>query len=119
MRKFLTLLGLVAALAIPTVALAASLNTDHFGDLIAAGDDCANGAFYHLVNVQSGGADDSTLDVTFSDASENLDNVSSYQSPGTTTHYLVFGTSELQSAVNALPGFIVISDVTCKKGKKG
>ena len=115
MRKVLMLLGLVAALAIPTVAIAASLNTGKFGDQITNGDKCSKGAFYHIVNPQSGGVDDATLDVTFSDASENLTNVQSYQSPGHTTHYLVFGTSELTGASNDLPGFLVISDYACKK----
>jgi hypothetical protein len=113
MRKILILVGLLAALAIPAAALAAELNTDHFGDQITAGDKCAKGAFYHIVNVHSGGADDSTLDVVFSN--ETKTNVSSYQSPGNTTHYLVFSTGKLLSAENELPGFLVISDYTCKK----
>jgi hypothetical protein len=113
MRKILMLLGLVAALAIPTIALAATLDTGKFGDQIAAGDKCPKGAFYHIVNVQSGGADDATLDVVFSNETKN--DVASYQSPGNTTHYLVFSTGELLSASNALPGFLVISDYACKK----
>jgi hypothetical protein len=115
MRKILMLSGVVVALAIPTAALAASLDTGKFGDFIAQGDKCANGAFYHIVNPGSGGADDATLDVTFSDATENLTNVASYQSPGNTTHYLVFGKSELLTAENELPGKLVISGVSCKK----
>ena len=64
MRKILVLLGVVVALAIPVAALAATLDTSKFGDFIAAGIACGpTGADYHIVNVQSGGADDSTLDV--------------------------------------------------------
>ena len=112
MRKILTLLGVVVLLAIPTAALAASLDTGKFGDFIAQGDKCANGAYYHIVNPQSGGVDDATLDVVFSNETKN--NVASYQSPGHTTHYLVFSTGRLQSAENNLPGFLVISGYMCK-----
>ena len=113
MRKILTLLGVFAALAIPTIALAATLDTSKFGDYITEGDKCPNGAYYHIVNPQSGGVDDATLDVVFSN--ETKTNVASYQSPGHTTHYLVFSTGTLQSAENELPGFLVISDYRCKK----
>ena len=43
----------------------------------------------------------------------------SYQSPGNTTHYLVFGTGTLVSATDDInSGKLVISGVACKKGKK-
>ena len=113
MRKILMLLGIVAALAVPTAALAATLDTGKFTGYIDQGDKCAHGAFYHIVNPGSGGADDATLDVVFSN--ETKTNVASYQSPGNTTHYSVFSTGKLLSAENELPGFLVISGVTCKK----
>jgi hypothetical protein len=114
MRKILMLLGVVVALAIPTAALAATLDTGKFGDFISQGSKCQHGAFYHIVNPQSGGLDGSVT-VDFSGTGDGT--FGSYQSPGNTTHYLVFGTGTLNSATDNLPGFLVISGVSCKKGK--
>jgi hypothetical protein len=113
MRKILMLLGVVVALAIPTAALAASLDTSKFGDFIAQGDKCANGAFYHIVHPGPEGGDDGTVTVVFSNGTVTEN---SYQSPGKTTHYLVFSTGELLSATDDIAaGKLVISGVACKK----
>ena len=113
MRRILMSLAVVMALAVPTVALAATLDTGKFTEYITAGSQCPRGADYHIVNPQSGGVDDSTLDVVFS-GSGPQNNVSSYASPGHTTHYLVEGSGTLTFAENDLSGFLVISGVKCK-----
>ena len=113
MRKFLTLLGIFAALVIPTVALAATLDTSKFGDQISAGDACADGAFYHIVHPGPDGGDDGTITVEFSNGDVTVD---SYQSPGKTTHYLVFSTGTLEAAEDDIEaGKLVISGYECKK----
>ena len=116
MRKIVTLLGIVVALAIPTVALAATLDTGKFGDLIAAGDACEDGAFYHFVNNQTGGAAAGTLTTVFDPAGQDPANpVSPYMVLQNVQHFSVFSEGELISAVSTLPGKLVLSDVACKK----
>jgi hypothetical protein len=116
MRKVLWTLGAVAALAIPTVALAATLDTGKFTTYINEGDKCANGAYYHIVHPGPDGGDDGVVTVTFDSGSPNPVVKGSYQSPGKTTHYLVFGTGKLLSASdNIAAGKLVISGYNCKK----
>src|SRR5262245_27224136 len=119
MRKIVTLLGIVAALAIPAVALAATLDTGRFTSDIGHADKCAHGAFYHIVNPHSGG-EDGTLTAVFQLAAgpppvTETKMVDSSKSPGNTTHYLVFSTGKLLSASDDLDGFLNISDWSCKK----
>jgi hypothetical protein len=116
MRKILMLLGVVVALAIPTAALAASLDTGKFGDFISQGSACEHGAFYHIVHPGPDGGADGNVTVDFSGTGDGT--FPSYQSPGNTTHYLVFGTGTLVSASDDISsGKLVISGVACKKGK--
>jgi hypothetical protein len=110
MRKLVTLLGIFVALAIPAAALAATLDTGRFTNDINSADKCAHGAFYHIVNPQSGGQD-GTLTMVFSNETKT---VNSYKSPGNTTHYLVFSTGKVVSAEDNLGGFLNISDWSCK-----
>ena len=113
MRRVLTLLGIFAALVIPTVALAATLDTSKFGEYITEGDKCPNGAFYHIVHPGPDGGDDGVVNVVFDNGTETE---ASYQSPGKTTHYLVFSTGKLLSASdNISAGKLVISGYDCKK----
>ena len=115
MRKVLTLLAMFAALAIPTVALAATLDTSKFGEYITEGDKCADGAYYHIVHPGPDGGDDGTVTFKFSDQTDP-ETMPSYQSPGKTTHYLIFGTGTLEWAEDDIPGVkLVISGFECKK----
>lgn len=115
MRKFLMVLGLVIALAIPAVALAADLAPGRFGDLIYEGNKCEDGAYYHFVNNQTalfekapGGG---TLTATFAGVT---------QTAGPTAilryvqHFIVFSEDELQSASTNLQGNLVLSGIECK-----
>ena len=115
MRKALMLLAMFAALAIPTVALAATLDPSKFGEYITEGDKCPNGAYYHIVHPGPDGGDDGTVTVTFDSGTSPVVE-DSYQSPGKTTHYLVFGTGKLLTAEDDIPGVkLVISGYECKK----
>lgn len=115
MRRVLTLLAMFAALAVPTVALAATLDTSKFGEYISEGDKCPNGAYYHIVHPGPDGGDPGVVTVTF-DSGVSPVVQPSYQDPGKTTHYLVFGTGELTSAEDTIPaGKLVISGFECKK----
>jgi hypothetical protein len=121
MRKIATLFGVVVALAIPAAALAATLDTGKFTDFINEGDKCPKGAFYHIVHPGPDGGDDGTVSVVFSDGATPIPNLTtvteaSYQSPGKTTHYLVFNTGHLVSAEDDIAaGKLVISGYACKK----
>jgi hypothetical protein len=116
MRKIITLLGVVVALAIPTAALAATLDTGKFGDLIGYGEDCGEeGAYYHFVNNQLGnpGVANGTIwgtigGVDFGPTGPSMNN-------GPTQHFYVFGTGELTYAETSLGGKLVLSGVECKK----
>lgn len=124
MRKFVMLVGLIVALAIPAVALAADFDPSRFGDLIGDGDDCALGADYHFVNVHTAGASAGTISVYFDNGivvpandvgqpdqlNQAASKVNSHNQ-----HFLVFSTGTLGDAVSSLPGRLVLSDITCKK----
>jgi hypothetical protein len=110
------LVGLVAALALPTIALAATLETGKFGDLIAAGDKCPNGAFYHFVNNQT--AEDAApglLTTSFSSGQTPANPVSPYMVLKHVQHFSVFSTGTLLTASTNLDGKLVLSDIACKK----
>ena len=118
MRKILMLLGVVVALAIPTAALAATLDTGKFGDFIDQGSKCQHGAFDHIVDPGPDAGQTGNVTVDFSGTGDWRN--SWIQSPGKTTHYLVFGTGTLNSAEDDIPaGKLVISGVSCKKGGGG
>jgi hypothetical protein len=116
MRKFLMLVGLVVALAIPAAALAADFDQSKFGDLISAGDKCTAGAYYHFVNVQTEGAARGSITVDFSPAgaTNNVTQLADKVNPNN-QHFLVFSTYALVDAISTLPGRLVLSDITCKK----
>jgi hypothetical protein len=117
MRKFFALGALLLALAIPAVAYAATLDTSKFGDLIGQ---CSGGtATYHFVNNQLGnpGVPDGTLTYSFSGHPANQTTGPSMNN-GPTQHFLVTSSGTLLSASTNLGGKLVLSDVTCKKGKK-
>jgi hypothetical protein len=115
MRKsLLLLLGVVVALAVPAVALAAMLDTSKFGEYIRDGDACANGASYHIVHPGPYGGDDGIVTFKFSDE-DVPETKPSYQSPGKTTHYMIFGTGTLESVSDDIAdGKLVISGYLCK-----
>jgi len=136
MRKYLLLLGIVAALAIPAVALAATL-PDHFDDLIAAGNKCDNtkipddnpntgnyaGAWYHFVlnQVSPDFLAGVKLHTTFDPAAQvPANDVSPSVVLKKVQHFYVFSAGELQGAftTGVNPGAdanLVLSGVECKK----
>jgi hypothetical protein len=116
MRKFLMAVVVVVALAIPVAALAATLDTSKFGDLIAYGEKCENGAYYHFVNNQTGGAPDGTLNAMFGPPT-GLVTTGPYATAGPNVqHFSAFAEGPLLWAnTGSLPGKLVLSDVSCKK----
>jgi hypothetical protein len=117
MRKILMLLGLVAALAIPAAALAATLDTGKFGDFISNGDKCSSGAWYHFVNNQTGGASAGTLTTSFSNPSDQFpgNDVGPLAVNQNVQHFYVWSKGHLDSASTNLPGKLVISGYACGK----
>lgn len=118
MRKLLTLLVVVVGLLIPVAAIAATLDTSKFGGLIAAGAACEDGddgAWYHFINNQTEGAAGGTINVTFSDASENQ-SVGAFAVNKNVLHFYVFGESTLTGAdTPGIPGNLVLSHISCGK----
>jgi len=115
MRKVLTLVGLVVALAIPAVALAATLDTSKFGDFIAQGDKCSSGAWYHFVNNQTNGAAPGTISTTFSSAQFPANPVGPLAVNQNVQMFYVWSQGTLTAASTTLPGKLVISGVACGK----
>lgn len=110
MRKLFVLAGLVAALAVPTAAMAASLHEAHIGSSCPAGDI----GTYHFVNNQTGGTGAAgTLTVQFS--SGNQGPIAPYMVLKSVNHYSVTATGTLLGASTTLPGNLVLSDLSCKK----
>jgi hypothetical protein len=115
MRKFLVVAALLAVVAIPAAGLSATLDTTKFTDLINAGDACEDGAFYHFVNNQTGGAAAGTLTATFNVGAPIVTGPYALSGPHV-QHFSVFSEAKLTGAsTGALPGKLVLSDVTCAK----
>ena len=115
MRKILTIVGLVVALAIPAVAIAATLDTSKFGDFITQGDKCSSGAWYHFVNNQTNGAAPGLLTTTFSSAQHPANPVGPLAVNQSVQHFYVWSQGTLSAASTNLPGKLVISGVACGK----
>ena len=115
MRKLLVVAMMLAAIAIPAGALSATLDTSKFGDLIAAGDACEDGAFYHFVNNQTGGAAAGSLTATYNAGAPVTTGPYALSGPNV-QHFSVFSEARLTGAsTGALPGKLVLSSVTCAK----
>lgn len=115
MRKYFAGAVLVAALAIPTVAIAANLHTPHIGTSCPAGFV----GTYHFVNNQTDGAQNAgTLNAVIGGVNYS---VLAYKVNQNVQHFLIEGAAgAVTSASTNLPGRLVISDFTCeeKKDKK-
>ncbi len=125
MRKVLALLIALCGLAIPAAALAATWDNTKNGDLVRAGAACEDGdegAWYHFVNNQTGGAAAGTISTVF--VANALTPVPS-QFPANpigplavnqnVQHFYVWGEGTLQSASTTVPGKLVISGIACGK----
>lgn len=111
MRKLFLVAALIAALAVPVVAYAADLNPNQEGQF-----SCPYGGTWHFVNVQTDGAESAgsfTVHFTGGDVSGTADKVNKNNQQWT-----ISGTGTLTGAHSNLPGFIVLSDYTCRS-KKG
>lgn len=113
MRKFFALAGLIAALAIPAVAAAATLHTAHVGL------GCSGGGSFHFVNNQTGGIlTPAVLTANFTGGTVVA--TADHVTPGT-QHWTIDGTGTLLGTTSTtLPGKLVLSDFECdaKKPKK-
>jgi hypothetical protein len=115
MRKLLVVAAVIAAIAIPAAALSATLDATKFTGLINAGAACEDGAFYHFVNNQTGGAAAGTLTATFDVGPNTVTGPYALAGPNV-QHFSVFSEEKLTGAsTGALPGKLVLSDVECFK----
>ena len=119
MRKYLALLVALCGLLIPVAALAADWDGSVKNmDLVAEGAACEDGddgAWYHFVNNQTGGATTKgTLSATFSDSSEN-DSVEALAVNQNVQHFYIFGESTILTATTDLQGKLVLSHIVCGK----
>ena len=104
MRKALVLFGIVAALVIPTVAIAVDINPSHIGS------SCSDGGTYHFVANRLTGA--SLLTVTFTGGVSLTDEAPDKTTRGTSHWYVdSFGSLASASATNA--GGLVLSGFEC------
>jgi hypothetical protein len=112
MRKFFVGAALVVALAIPTAAWAATLNTAQLGS------GCPTGfvGTFHFVNNQTGGeTDPGTLEATIGGTNYSVD---AYQVNRNTQHFLIEDAEgSISSAETDLEGNLVLSDLTCTEKK--
>ena len=116
MRKFLVLAGLIAALAIPAAAAAATLHDDHKGTACPAG----SVGVWHFVNNQTDGATGGTLTAIFStgtivDSTPDKINKNVMQWFVSTPA----GATLNDANTGSVPGKLVLSDFTCEGSKKG
>ena len=112
MRKLIGLAILVVALAIPSVAIAASLSNGN-------GQTCEGVGIWHFVNNQTGGAPAGTLTAWFSGGV--VETTGPEKVLANTQHFYVqtdAGATLLNAETN-LPGRLQLSDFTCDGGKKG
>ena len=119
MRKFFVMAGLIAALAIPAAAAAATLHEAHIGT------SCSGSGVWHFVNNQTDGATTGWLTAEFTGG--NVGPVEADKVNRNTMHWTVEASGELTGAsttttsggIVGVPGNLVLSDVTCdvKKAK--
>jgi hypothetical protein len=111
MRKFFVLVGLLAALAIPATAYAATLHAPHQNVYT-----CSAGGTWHFVQNQTGTQVDNTLTAVFSGG--NVVALQDKVTPGGTYHWTISGTGTLITATTTVAaGNLVLSDFTCNPKK--
>jgi hypothetical protein len=112
MRKLIAGIGLVVALAIPTVAWAADLHGPHVGTSCPAGFV----GDYHFVNNQTQGTQTAgTLTAIFGGFTHT---VTAYKVNQNVQHFLVEDAEgAVTQASTNLPGRLVISNFTCEEKK--
>src|SRR5262245_55029348 len=134
MRRFIVLMAVVAGLVVPAAALAVTLDTSKFGDLIAKGEKCptggsgasTGGAWYHFVlnQVSPDYAPGITVTATFS-VSGSSGPIGPTAVNKKTQHFDIFGIGTLLGGVDSPfttgatgpNANLVLSGVAC--GKKG
>lgn len=109
MRKTLTVLGVLAALAIPATAIAVDLHKPHVGL------GCSEGGTFHFVANQTGGAV-GTLDVDFSGGGDVDDMAPSHRNRGT-NHWWIDASGTIVSASATVGRMLVLSDYECDEKK--
>ena len=117
MRKIFLLVGIIAALAIPTAAIAATWDNHQNGDLVAAGAACEDGdagAWYHFVNNQTGGAAAGSLTAVFTNPAATV-TTGPLAVNQNVQHFYVWAEGTLVSATTTIPGRLVISGIACGK----
>lgn len=116
MRKFLVLAGLIAALAIPAAAAAATLHEAHKGTACPAG----SVGVWHFVNNQTGGAPGGTLTAEFSTGTI-VDNTPDKVNRSVLQWYVLTPAGATLDNANTgnIPGNLVLSDFSCEGSKKG
>ena len=116
MRRFFVVSALLAALAIPAAAAAATLHTPHKGTACPAG----SVGTWHFVNNQTDGALGGTLTAIFStgtivDSTPDKVNRS-------VMHWTIStpaGATLNDANTGSVPGNLVLSDYSCEGSKKG
>ncbi len=110
MRRYIVLVGLLAALAIPATALAVTLHTPHVGTT------CADGGSFHFV---ANGVDGQvgTLTATFSGGGSVV-NLPAQKSNQGTNHWTIDGIGTLTGASATVGTKLVLSDFTCFEKKE-
>ena len=110
MRKYIVLIGLLAALAIPATALAVSLHQPHVGS------SCPDGGTFHFVaNGVDGGI--GTLTANFSGGGSVSGLAPDHTNQGT-NHWTIDGIGTLTGASATVGAKLVLSDFTCDEKKK-
>ena len=111
MRKFIGLAVLIVTLAVPTVAVAATLSNGN-------GQSCDGAGTWHFVNNQTGGAAAGMITANFSGGVTVTKGAGAVNQ--NTQHFFVSttGGATLLSASTTLPGRLVLSDFACDDDKK-
>ena len=110
MKKFLVVVGVVAALVIPASAIAVDLQGSHVGL------GCSGDGTFHFVANQTGGAV-GTLDVDFSGGGDVNDMAPTFWNNGT-NHWIIDANGTIISASATVGGKLVLSDFSCDAKKK-
>ena len=109
MRKFLVLLGVVAALAIPATAIGVTLHAPHVGL------GCSEGGTFHFV--APGGGATSALTVNFSGGGD-VNGIAPTKFNNGTAHWTIDASGTIISASATNADKLVLSDFACDE-KKG